>query len=68
MFDRVFRRVATTLNIGQLQYIFGTTRKQYLSWCKKKRLEPIIEEIEGAKLLWVGKRGLDKVIVYLHGA
>jgi len=67
VFDRILKRIVTTLNIRQLQYLFGTTRGQYLSWCKKKRLEPIIEDIEGAKLLWIGERGLDKVIVYLHG-
>jgi len=35
---------------------------------KKTNMEPIVEEIgEDAKLLWIGPRQTDRVLLYLHG-
>lgn len=35
---------------------------------KSKQLEPVVEEIgEDARLLWVGAKVTERVILYLHG-
>ncbi|KAF5347235.1 hypothetical protein D9756_009924 [Leucocoprinus leucothites] len=68
VFDRSIGYLVNSFNVRQLQHYTGTTRQVYNSWCKAKKVEPNIEGVgEGANLLWLGERGLDKVIVYLHG-
>ncbi|KAF9449697.1 alpha/beta-hydrolase [Macrolepiota fuliginosa MF-IS2] len=68
VFDRSLRYVVNSLNVRQLQHVMGTTRGVYDAWCKRNNLGPDVEGVgEGANLLWVGERGLDKVIIYLHG-
>ncbi|KAG7447869.1 alpha/beta-hydrolase [Guyanagaster necrorhizus] len=40
----------------------------YESWTKAAGLEPTVEDLcNGAKLLWVGPKSLDKVFFYCHG-
>ncbi|EKM76170.1 hypothetical protein AGABI1DRAFT_102467 [Agaricus bisporus var. burnettii JB137-S8] len=66
--DGRIRYVVTKFNIRQLQYLFGTTRGNYTTWCKQAKQEPQIESIGGdANLLWIGERRPEKVILYLHG-
>jgi hypothetical protein len=68
VFDRALRYLVSSFNIRQLQHYTGTTRQVYNSWCKASNIAVNMEEIgENTKLLWLGDRGLDKVIVYLHG-
>ena len=35
---------------------------------KQAKIEPVVEEIgEDAKLLWIGQRQTDRVLLYFHG-
>jgi len=47
----------------------GTTEGKYSAFVKQAGLEETIEDlgIGEARLLWIGPRRLDKVILYLHG-
>jgi hypothetical protein len=66
--DGVLRSLTTGLNVRQIQYAVGTTAAAYRTWCGQIKQAPNAEEIgEGANLLWVGERGLEKVILFLHG-
>jgi len=57
------------LSVKQLKVINGTTEGQYSAFVKQAGLEETIEDlgIGQARLLWIGPRRLDKVILYLHG-
>lgn len=40
----------------------------YRTWSKKKGLDPLVDEIEGgAKLVWLGSRRYERVLLWLHG-
>ncbi|KAF7763495.1 hypothetical protein Agabi119p4_8032 [Agaricus bisporus var. burnettii] len=66
--DGLTRFLLTKLNIRQCQHVIGTTKATYNAWCKQVKQEPHIEAIgEGANLLWVGERRLEKVILVFHG-
>ncbi|KAK0433883.1 Alpha/Beta hydrolase protein [Armillaria borealis] len=48
--------------------LLGPTSNMYTKWTKKIGLSPTIEELpDGAKLLWIGKKRVDKVLLYVHG-
>ena len=56
------------MNRRQLRVIFPSTMAGYEIFMKKTNMEPIVEEIgEDAKLLWIGPRQTDRVLLYLHG-
>jgi hypothetical protein len=66
--DGVLRTLLTGLNVPQLQYALGTTAGTYRTWCGHAKQAPNVEEIgEGANLLWIGERRLEKVILFFHG-
>ncbi len=40
----------------------------YLKWIKSVNLIPVVDELrDGAYLLWIGPKRLDKVLFYCHG-
>ncbi|KAF7974628.1 hypothetical protein HWV62_11612 [Athelia sp. TMB] len=53
---------------SQLQWLLGTSLKNYTAWAIKHGYSPVVDEIgEGARLLWVGERRYDRVILYIPG-
>ncbi|TFK33638.1 Alpha/Beta hydrolase protein [Crucibulum laeve] len=66
--DSGFRYVGGLFGIAQVQYLAGTTRGTYEKWMKAKGLEPVVDEIgDNARLLWIGEKRTEKVIMYIHG-
>ncbi|RDB17645.1 putative steryl acetyl hydrolase mug81 [Hypsizygus marmoreus] len=67
--DSSFRFIAGWLNMRQLQYCFGTSLHVYETWARKNRLPILVEEIgtENVRLLWVGPRRTDRVVIFFHG-
>ncbi|KAJ6554582.1 Alpha/Beta hydrolase protein [Mycena capillaripes] len=66
--DSALRYVLSGLNIPQLQSAFGTTLGMYKKWTKKNELPAIVDELgEDARLLWIGPKRLDRVVLFLHG-
>ncbi|KIY49133.1 alpha/beta-hydrolase [Fistulina hepatica ATCC 64428] len=58
----------SSLSTAQVQLLFGNTLDNYRSAVKAYGMEPVIEDIaEEARLLWIGPKRTDKVILYLHG-
>ncbi|KAK0189328.1 hypothetical protein F5146DRAFT_1199165 [Armillaria mellea] len=48
--------------------LLGPTTDMYAAWTKKIGLSPTVEELpDGAKLLWIGQKRVDKVLLYAHG-
>ncbi|KAK0229420.1 Alpha/Beta hydrolase protein [Armillaria nabsnona] len=48
--------------------LLGPTPDMYAKWTTKIGLSPTIEELaDGAKLLWIGKKRVYKVLLYVHG-
>ena len=40
----------------------------YEAFMKQAKMEPVVEEIgEDARLLWIGRRQNDRVLLYFHG-
>ncbi|KAJ8516182.1 hypothetical protein ONZ45_g6475 [Pleurotus djamor] len=65
--DKAFRW-ATLLPVPQLQYLLGTTVGTYEKTMPKMGLPSEIEELgQNAKLLWIGPKRRDRVLLYLHG-
>ncbi|KAF9481609.1 alpha/beta-hydrolase [Pholiota conissans] len=65
---RAVYSLTTSLNRKQLRVVFGTTRKMYDDFTKSKGLPQVVEEIgEDSRLLWIGPKHTDRVIVYFHG-
>ncbi|PBK86171.1 alpha/beta-hydrolase, partial [Armillaria gallica] len=62
----LFRFVAG--HTAYIKLISAPTLDTYTKWTKKIELSPTIDELpEGAKLLWIGKKRVDKVLLYAHG-
>lgn len=48
--------------------MLGTTLQVYERWVKQNGLPSLVEEIgDDARLLWIGPKRIDRVIVYFHG-
>jgi len=66
--DKAFYHLTKELNAKQLQWTMGTTLKVYEDWVKQSGLPIMVDELgEDARLLWIGKRRIDRVILYFHG-
>lgn len=66
--DKVFYHLTKCLNVKQLQYALGTTHEVYMDWTKRNGLPAVIDELgEDSRLLWIGQRRTDRVILYFHG-
>ncbi|KAH9477755.1 putative carboxylesterase 2 [Psilocybe cubensis] len=66
--DRVSLRALYNMNRRQIRAFFGETQDTYAAFIKAEKATPITEEIgENAKLLWIGPKRTDRIILYLHG-
>jgi len=66
--DRASFLVMTGMNRRQTRAFFGPTRKAYDDFIKSKNWEPVVEELgEDARLLWIGPKQTDRVLLYFHG-
>lgn len=66
--DSALRYVLSRLNVPQLQKAFGTTLATYQKWTKSNKLPATVDELgEDARLLWIGPKRLDRVVLFLHG-
>ncbi|KAM6489320.1 Alpha/Beta hydrolase fold [Amanita muscaria] len=61
-------RYLNGLDIKHLRYAMGTTPRVYATWAKWYNLPTTVTELgNGARLLWIGPKRMEKVILYLHG-
>ncbi|KAJ7042812.1 Alpha/Beta hydrolase protein [Mycena alexandri] len=66
--DSRLRYLAKNMSMRQLQCLFGTTLGMYQTWSKKMKLPATIDELgEDARLLWIGPKRLDRVVLFCHG-
>ncbi|KAK0440887.1 uncharacterized protein EV420DRAFT_1130046 [Desarmillaria tabescens] len=62
----LFRLIAGHATFVRL--ILGPTSETYVKWTKNIGVLPTIEPLpDGAELLWIGHKRVDKVILYAHG-
>ncbi|KAK0448505.1 hypothetical protein EV421DRAFT_1900221 [Armillaria borealis] len=48
--------------------VLGETLDTYIMWTNSAGVVPVVEDLpDGAKLLWMGPKRLDKVLFYVHG-
>ena len=61
-------RYVTGLSVPQQQFALGTDLSTYELWTKKEALPKLIDELGGdARLLWIGPKRLERVVLFLHG-
>jgi len=66
--DSALRHCITNLNVSQLQWAFGTTQGMYAQWTKANKLPSTVDELgEDARLLWIGPKRLERVVLFSHG-
>ncbi|KAJ7620106.1 Alpha/Beta hydrolase protein [Roridomyces roridus] len=66
--DHSLRYLSSHLTTAQLQYVLGTTDSVYKTWTEREGLEVVVDELgEDAKLLWIGPKRMDRVLLVLHG-
>lgn len=66
--DTIFRYVTDNLTEPELQCFLGTSVGVYSGWARKAKLPIIIDELgDGGKLLWIGPKRTEKMLLYCHG-
>jgi len=66
--DSILRYLFKNLAIPQLKTHFGSTVDVYTKWTKQFKLPVIIDELGGeARLLWIGPKRLQHVVLFVHG-
>lgn len=66
--DTAFRFISDRLSATQFQYALGTSEHVYHKWTKQNRLPVHVEPVgEDARLLWIGPRRTERVVLYFHG-
>ncbi|KAG6852204.1 hypothetical protein C0991_002102 [Blastosporella zonata] len=66
--NTAFHVVTERLNMKQLQWALGDTMGVYKAHMKSLNLPLAIDELgENSRLLWLGTRRTDRVILYFHG-
>ncbi|KAJ6591825.1 Alpha/Beta hydrolase protein [Mycena vulgaris] len=66
--DSAIRYCVSHLTMPQLQSVTGTTFSTYMKWTRQFALAPVIDNLgEDARLLWIGPKQLDRVILLVHG-
>lgn len=66
--DKIAHFVLSRLSIQQLQAVSGSSLAGYSKWAKQRKIAHVIDEIgNGARLMWVGARDTDNVVIYCHG-
>ncbi|KAG6827222.1 hypothetical protein H0H92_012743 [Tricholoma furcatifolium] len=67
--DRLFYFLTERFNMKQVQWLLGDTFGVYNTYMKSQGLQPVVDEIgENGRILWLGERRTDRVILYCHGA
>ncbi|PFH45237.1 hypothetical protein AMATHDRAFT_161574 [Amanita thiersii Skay4041] len=65
--DASFRYLGS-LGLKKLLYLMGTTPWVYTTWAKWYKLPITVTELgDDARLLWIGPKKMERVILYLHG-
>ncbi|KAJ7651424.1 Alpha/Beta hydrolase protein [Roridomyces roridus] len=68
MGDAALRYIIRTLSVAQLQAQFGSTLNVYTKWAKQVKMPVVVDELgDDARLLWLGPKRLDHVILFDHG-
>lgn len=70
LLDIIFTRYMTEYaSPAQIQWAAPTSQAQYVAWCRLRKTDLIIDEVgnDGGKLMWVGPKRLDRVVLYIHG-
>jgi acetyl esterase/lipase len=68
LLDRAALWAFVNLNRRQLRLVFGEAPGTYAAYMKSKKLQPVVEEIgEDGRLLWIGSKKTERVILYIHG-
>ncbi|KAF7326647.1 Abhydrolase-3 domain-containing protein [Mycena venus] len=66
--DCTLRYLASHLSVTQMQAALGTTLRTYELWSQWAKLPMTIDELgEDARLLWIGPKRLERVVLYMHG-
>lgn len=66
--DCALRYLTANLKVPQLQYLLGTTFDVYKKWAEELQLPLVVDELgEDARLLWIGPKRLDRVLLFCHG-
>jgi hypothetical protein len=66
--DRLLGLIVAGTNRRQIRAIFGTTRGAYDNFVREAKLTPLVEEIgDDARLLWIGPKITENVLLYFHG-
>lgn len=64
----LLRQQLSTLSPAQEQWSIGTTEKVYVDYMKKTKMQPQTDTLDsGLKLLWLGDKDAEKIIIYFHG-
>jgi len=64
----VLRYTFHRIPINQLQFLVGDSLQTYGSWTKYNDVPSTIDCLDmDTKLLWIGQKRTDRVILYLHG-
>lgn len=69
-YDTMYRYMASSgWSIRQMLYFGGAqdSTQVYDAWVRKHKLENVTDELDGAKLHWVGPRSYESVLIYCHG-
>ena len=60
--------IVTGLNHEQMRALSRPTRAIYEHFVRETKLTPLVEEIgDDARLLWIGPKITDNVVLYFHG-
>ncbi|GAW09465.1 Meiotically up-regulated gene 180 protein [Lentinula edodes] len=66
--DASFRFLADYFSGPELQRILGSSVDVYSTWARNANLPINIEEmVDGGKLMWIGPKRTDKMLLYCHG-
>ncbi|KAF9481266.1 alpha/beta-hydrolase [Pholiota conissans] len=66
--DTTYRFVGQSLSVNEVQGFYGTTLKNYNTWVAQVKLPPVIDELGGgSRLLWLGPKRTERVILWCHG-
>jgi len=60
--------LVSSLNVAQLQYVLGSSLHVYQTWTKQNKLPSTVDELgDDSRLLWIGPKRTERVILYFHG-
>jgi len=66
--DSALRYTVLKLSVPQFQFFLGTTSNTYKKWSKTVKLTPTVDELgHDARLLWIGPKRLERVVLFFHG-